>query len=56
MDRIRNLESEFRETKAVNLQSKQIWMVTMKNDVDKVEQLSQEVRSLRKKKRYAAPI
>ena len=37
MDRIRKLENKLRETKAVNLQSKQIWMETMNDDVDKVE-------------------
>jgi hypothetical protein len=49
------LESELRETKAVNLQSKQIWLATMKDDVDKVEQLRQEVARMAKK-RYAAPL
>ena len=43
MERIRKLENELRETNAVNLQSKQIWMATMNDDVDKVEQLTQEV-------------
>ena len=50
MDRIRKLESELRETKAVNLQSKQIWMATMKDDVDKVEQLRQEVAKMAQEK------
>ena len=43
MDRIRKLENELRAVKAVNLESKQIWMATMKDDVDKVEQFRQEV-------------
>ena len=43
MDRIRMLERELREIEAVNLQSKQIWIETMKDDVDKVEQLRQEM-------------
>ena len=57
MDCIRKLERELRETKAVNLQSKQIWMATMKDDVDKVEQLRQEVVKIaQEKKRYAAKV
>ena len=51
MDRIRKLESELRETKAVNLQSKQIRMATMKDDVDKVEQLRQEVEKMAQEKK-----
>jgi hypothetical protein len=43
------LESELREIKAVNLQSKQIWLATMKDDVDKVEQIRQEVERMAKK-------
>ena len=42
-DRIRKLESELRETKAVNQQSKQIWLATMRDDIDKVEKLRLEV-------------
>jgi len=51
MDRIRKLESELMETKAVNLQSKQIWIATMKDDVDKVEQLRLEVTKMVQEKK-----
>ena len=41
MDRIRKLKNERRETKAANM-NKKILLTTMKNDVDKVEQLRLE--------------
>jgi hypothetical protein len=39
---------------AVNLQSKQIWVATMKDDVDKVDQLRQEVAKMAEEKKHAA--
>ena len=49
-DRIRKLESELRETKAVNQQSKQIWMATMKDDINTVEKLRLEVERIAQEK------
>ena len=49
-DRIRKLESELRETKAVNQQSKQIWLATMQDDINTVENLRLEVARMAQEK------
>ena len=49
-DRIRKLESELSETKAVSEQSKQIWLTTMKDDINTVEKLRLEVARMAQEK------
>ena len=54
MDQVRKLECELRKTKAVNMQSKKICMITMKPVIDKVEKLRQEVARMCQEKRICS--
>jgi len=50
VERIKQLENELRETKAINQKSKTIWMTTLKSDVDRVEHLKLEVARMTQEK------